>query len=59
MIMLEGKPIPEALAESQEEHDAIVEAIASRDADKARAAMHRHLRLTIDRIREVAPGSGG
>jgi GntR family transcriptional regulator, transcriptional repressor for pyruvate dehydrogenase complex len=49
---------PGVLARSAKEHEAIVDALAQRDPDKAAAAMHAHLksiaRSTIDAIKAVA-----
>lgn len=59
VAMLDGDPATGSLAQSQYEHGAIVEAIAARDADAARAAMQRHLQQTIERIRALTPSGDG
>jgi len=44
---------PEHMRGGYREHRDIVEAIASRDADAAEAAMRRHIASTIARIRKL------
>jgi DNA-binding GntR family transcriptional regulator len=47
------------VAERQAEHEVIVQAIADRDADTARAAASRHMTNTVDLIRAAIAAEQG